>query len=488
MLNTSEAAAARRGIVLALTKQLNCQWRNFAFFLLVNDPVAYIVRADRAGVIVTEPINFRNEPGPLLEFLWRFNFLSPEERGMDPTVRPATDPEDINIAKEKLAAHVSTGMHASPVYIVEVSDTTTPRNVLVWGCLSSCKSLTGRSTRFAAVWDPEAEKVRFLKDMWRTDAETREGESDILRILNDAKVEHVPTLLAGGDVLGRYHQTMTQTFTSPKQPWVRTQPGVLEKWTHHRLLEEFIPTLLEDFKTPKGFLQALFDAFLAHKGAYALGFLHRDVSDGNIMIDENGRGVLIDWELAIRVRDNRGASIENKSGQHDRVGTWKFISFNLLQQKELRKPHGVPDDQQSFLWIALYYILLSFNPVIPGNPSVETLITKLFERSDYDKNLQCFTGGQDKGLLLTGLSALPGMAIPNNEPLEKWLKTALSLFHVFHLQSVMDRTSGARVEWGGFTASDLEQHDALERIFRDSLDAGGWSPTREPKKGRSDTV
>ena len=28
---------------------------------------------------------------------------------------------------------------------------------------------------------------------------------------------------------------------------------------------------------------------------------------------------------------------------------------------------------------------------------------------------------------------------------------------------------------------DLEQHEALERIFRDSLDADGWSPTREPK-------
>ena len=58
---------------------------------------------------------------------------------------------------------------------------------------------------------------------------------------------------------------------------------------------------------------------IAHKGAYALGFLHRDVSDGNIMIDENGRGVLIDWELAIRVRHTHGASIENKAGQRDRA-------------------------------------------------------------------------------------------------------------------------------------------------------------------------
>ena len=71
--------------------------------------------------------------------------------------------------------------------------------------------------------------------------------------------------------------------------------------------------------------QAGSPARIAHKGAYALGFLHRDVSDGNIMIDENGRGILIDWELAIRVRDKQGASIENKEGQYDRV-----VSYPLL--------------------------------------------------------------------------------------------------------------------------------------------------------------
>ncbi|KAJ2912027.1 hypothetical protein MD484_g8384, partial [Candolleomyces efflorescens] len=426
--------------------------------------------------------------------------------GMDSTVRLATDAKEINVAKEKLAAHVSKRRQASPVYIVEVLDTATPRKVLVWGCLSNCRSLTGRSTRFAAVWDPEAEKVRFLKDMWRTDAETTEGESDILRILNDAKVEHVPTLLAGGDLPGRYHQTMTQTFTSPKQPWVLTKPSVLDKWTHHRLLEELIPTSLEDFKTPKGFLQALFDAFLAHKGAYALGFLHRDVSDGNIMIDENGRGVLIDWELAIRVRDNQGATIEHKAGRHDRVvsfpplplgpvgvkihgqGTWKFMSCNLLAHKALQKPHGLPDDQQSFLWIALYYILLSFNPVILGDPLIEDLISEYFEESRYQKNSHYFTGGNAKNLLLSGGSVLSRIAILDNKPLGKWLETVLSLFKAFHLQSLMDKSPDAAVAFGRFTASDLEQHDALEEIFRDSLDAGGWSPIRQPKKGRSDTV
>jgi hypothetical protein len=50
------------------------------------------------------------------------------------------------------------------------------------------------------------------------------------------------------------------------------------------------------------------------------------------MIDENGRGVLIDWELAIRVKDENGTLIESKARQHDRTvshspaSLWPLVS------------------------------------------------------------------------------------------------------------------------------------------------------------------
>jgi serine/threonine protein kinase len=38
---------------------------------------------------------------------------------------------------------------------------------------------------------------------------------------------------------------------------------------------------------------------LAHSGAYKHAhILHRDLSPGNIIIDSNGRGLLIDWDLS----------------------------------------------------------------------------------------------------------------------------------------------------------------------------------------------
>jgi hypothetical protein len=98
--------------------------------------------------------------------------------------------------------------------------------------------------------------------MWRTDTQGMEKESEILRTLNRASVEHVPTLVAGDDVPGTYQRTVTQGYTKPTPDWVKSEPDALDMRTHHRLLENFIPTLLEDFKDPKQFLQVLFDGFI----------------------------------------------------------------------------------------------------------------------------------------------------------------------------------------------------------------------------------
>lgn len=85
------------------------------------------------------------------------------------------------------------------------------------------------------------------------------GESEILRTLNKANVGHFPTLVAGEDIPGKYQQSVTQKYINTTSDRVKSKSDALDMRTHHRLLDNFIPTLLEDFKSPKHFLQVLFD-------------------------------------------------------------------------------------------------------------------------------------------------------------------------------------------------------------------------------------
>jgi hypothetical protein len=104
------------------------------------------------------------------------------------------------------------------------------------------------------------------------------------------------------------------------------------------------------------------------------------------------------------------------------------MSYNLLGPKSRQKAHALPDDQQSFLWIGLYYILLSFNPVILDNPGIEALISDYFEESHYNRNLDYFTGGDAKFLLITGSGYLSDLTIPNSGPMERWYQGVLQVF------------------------------------------------------------
>jgi RIO-like serine/threonine protein kinase len=60
---------------------------------------------------------------------------------------------------------------------------------------------------------------------------------------------------------------------------------------------------------------------LAHRDAYEAGVLHRDFSPSNIIIDSDGKGWLIDWDLSKPV---------SLSVQTPRRATRTVSSDNLL--------------------------------------------------------------------------------------------------------------------------------------------------------------
>ncbi|KAF9479142.1 hypothetical protein BDN70DRAFT_984982 [Pholiota conissans] len=104
-------------------------------------------------------------------------------------------------------------------------------------------------------------------------------------------------------------------------------------------------------------ITAVHDAIKAHDQILDAGIIHRDISVGNIMILENGRGILIDFDLCKRLEDMKKEA--RASEPTDLQGTWQFMSAKL-QTSEIPLHPVRADDLESFLhvisWIALRYV------------------------------------------------------------------------------------------------------------------------------------
>jgi RIO-like serine/threonine protein kinase len=52
---------------------------------------------------------------------------------------------------------------------------------------------------------------------------------------------------------------------------------------------------------------------IAHTTAYNKArILHQDISSGNILITEEGTGILIDWDLSMKVKEHVDADVKPK--------------------------------------------------------------------------------------------------------------------------------------------------------------------------------
>ncbi|KAI0091438.1 hypothetical protein BDY19DRAFT_626581 [Irpex rosettiformis] len=341
------------------------QHRIFVFIVYIYRNLARLARWDRVGCIVTKSFNFKDNPEMLLNFVYRVIQMSGAEQGYDTTAILATAEEvakleafkPMNKLARKHTEEILDNRTYYPIYKVLCPDARKPQlnSYFIGKHCAATYSPTGRATKGYVAFAEETGLTRhgeitrlsFMKDYWRPAHDNGRTELEICKMLEDARVQNVPTVIAGGDVAAQ--RTATQRYLARR---------LLLERQHVRLVFAQVARALDDeYSNSSVMIQVVYSALRAHKEAWDAGILYRDISANNIMrvIDQDVeddslvpvKAILNDWDLA-RHKDDLG----NDATQAGCVGTWEFMSAISLQYP--LKPNDLADDLESFIHVVTY--------------------------------------------------------------------------------------------------------------------------------------
>jgi Fungal protein kinase len=236
--------------------QLAAQFRTHAFSIFVAHRSARIIRWDREGAIVTEPIPFAFDPS-LVEFFSRYSQAPPELRGIDVTVTKALGDEAAR-AREILGLKSDVPMFKTSVQTTQDSGSST-----VVFAQPPCKPTLpiGRATRACPAYEVSGDRLVFFKDSWRLAIDDIIPEGIIYAALEKNGVSFVPKCLASGDV-ECWDEQRNQTLRLSQSPWACREGMDILAHSHYRLVLDIVGASLTDFSSSKELVQAIHDALL----------------------------------------------------------------------------------------------------------------------------------------------------------------------------------------------------------------------------------
>ncbi|KAF9551896.1 hypothetical protein CPC08DRAFT_823128 [Agrocybe pediades] len=491
---------------------LNRQHLTHFFMVFIGHPFARLIRFDRDGAVVSSSFNYLQQGQLLCEFLWRLSNINEEMRGLDPSATLATT-EEATLAKEKLAKWKPKDGIEQPVYKLtipeaedesqdkkaeqgpeRISQLPTPASrtmkVLVWAPLEEPQCVVGRATRALPAYDPSSEQVVFVKDAWRYTDEGMTKETEIIQNINNNGVtDGVPVLLCGDDLEGVYQTTVTIEYA--KRPWnIGGRPEASPK-KHIRFATDKVGRPLTDFESSKEFLQAVNDAFKAHKSVYAkCKILHRDVSIHNILITEDGRGFLNDWDQARTVED-----IQSGPRRSRRSATWLYMSVPLLQRPS--KFHTLQDDIESFFWVILDVVIRYIPHNYTGHKGLQSDYNIIFKDHKRINGVRDEGGDGKISYLNRRVFDEPSLKSVDNEMLDNFLEKAADMLWRYHkvVDEIRNQVTETRPKVDNkeravyeviLTDENVERchlssHHAMEALFSEALKAEGW-PTGDASR------
>ncbi|GJE97879.1 hypothetical protein PsYK624_141010 [Phanerochaete sordida] len=380
---STNGPAARAQNVKYASEIMLRQHREFLFSTYATQSHVAIFRWDRNGAIYTK-IDLRKDTANLFNFVYRFARLASARQGFDPTAGLAAKSDidkwraytSSNSTLMKLRDSVLEDIVHFPMYKMQCEQlpaeetedeqpserrrTRKPKKVppkvyLVGRHATGECVPTGRCTRTYIAYDLDSGDLVYIKDSWRS-KKNLHAEADTYLRLKKHGVQHVATLLAGGDVGGS--ASPQHTVSQEYQP---DGPHKDFERAHHRVVFKEIGRPLDGYPNSGELMILVSHAAIGHYEALTkAGVLHRDVSLSNMLIDVESprkrlRGFLTDWDLCRYLEDYH----QDLPPSPARSGTWPYLSALALTYP--KKPQELSDDLESFVNV-IVCLALRFHP------------------------------------------------------------------------------------------------------------------------------
>ncbi|KAI0089552.1 hypothetical protein BDY19DRAFT_1056546 [Irpex rosettiformis] len=345
-------------------------YRRFIFGYTIENTQMRLWFCSRSDIIASDAFNFIMDHETVVHFFLSIMFAQKSRLGYDPTISVAKRAKDQRSTKYGIKVRGKDGREST--YIMEE----------VVANMSS-GTLQGRSTR---VWRGKKADANghstghnmVIKDCWIDSSREREGDF-LAEIFEAAKKspnpEHLPriqkhflTVVQHGDVFidGEQDNTFgllrgdadfpepkrvltlrcsseTREMINPPTGLVRVDQATID-WLHHLQLhhDKFHYRIVFDSEedcdpidkltSVRGIWYALTGALTGLATLHQLGFIHRDISPGNILVGcgipgsvKGGTGKIIDLEFCKRIDDD-------KPVHQRRTGTPYFIPVEVEKQ------------------------------------------------------------------------------------------------------------------------------------------------------------
>jgi hypothetical protein len=276
--------------LLYAANQLGYQHRLFAFSLIICKERARFIRWDREGVVVSAEIDCSQHQELVIEFLQRFNRLTAEQRGLDPTAVPAT-PEEVEmfesaVEKVEIESLKQTigDRKTCPRFRLEVRGANDSVSYYVVGrALDYNLGVVGRCTRGFLALDLDTKECVFLKDMWRPDVPEIEPEHVWYEKLVEAEVPHLVGFKHASDVVPsspslNYYGTIpldpmetksrngAQRGLTSRLACLFPSAGIrLQAHVHYRLVQSEICRPLSEFTNSRHLVSVVLDSLKGKK-------------------------------------------------------------------------------------------------------------------------------------------------------------------------------------------------------------------------------